>query len=86
MSLVKKYTKSQLKSTTLHTILKKRKLSNNFLKYLVLLTKNSLFLNRKTKLDSENIVAELVHGFLIPETQKQVYRQNCKINIFFKTF
>ncbi len=37
------------------------------------------FLNRRTKLDSENIVAELVHGFLIPETQKEVYRQQCKL-------
>ena len=59
-------------------ILKKRKLVTNFFNYLALLIKTSFFLNRKTKLDSENIVAELVHGFLIPETQKQVYRQNCK--------
>jgi len=29
---------------------------------------------KRTHVDSENIVAELVHGFLIPETQKVVHR------------
>lgn len=28
----------------------------------------------RTNVESEGIVAELVHGFLIPETQKEVHR------------
>ena len=33
-----------------------------------------LFASRRTQLDSEGIVAELVHGFLIPEVAKQESR------------
>ena len=33
------------------------------------------FFQRQTNLEKEEIVAELVHGFLIPETQKEVVRQ-----------
>jgi hypothetical protein len=33
------------------------------------------FNHRRTNVESEDIVAELVHGFLIPEAQKQVYRE-----------
>ena len=35
---------------------------------------------RRNSIESESIVAELVHGFLIPETQKEVHRQQCELN------
>lgn len=34
---------------------------------------------RRTQLDSEEIVADLVHCFLIPEIQKQTMREKGKI-------
>ncbi|XP_070549252.1 cilia- and flagella-associated protein 91-like [Ptychodera flava] len=34
--------------------------------------------DRRTKLDSEEIVAELVHGFLLPEVQKQTVKEKVK--------
>lgn len=34
--------------------------------------------NKRTNVESEDIVAELVHGFLIPETQKEVHRNQVK--------
>ena len=41
-------------------------------------TNKSNLNSRRTKLESEGIVAELVHGFLIPETSKEVHRQQSK--------
>jgi hypothetical protein len=40
---------------------------------------------RQTSLEKEEIVADLVHNFLIPETQKQVIRQQCKKISFINT-
>lgn len=40
---------------------------------------------RQSNLEKEEIVAELVHGFLIPEAQKQIARQQGKVLFLFQT-
>ncbi len=38
----------------------------------------------RTNVESEGIVAELVHGFLIPETQKEVHRNQSRSSLLFE--